>query len=314
MNKIIRMFAGSFLALILVFGLFPIQVRAAERVYDVAIRAGSGGSFNVSAVQALYPEAKVDEGYIKFPVKRGETLETYFASDDALNTFLSNQNILKTESVEGGSYMALAVEPIVDTPITRNTDIVINYGRVVNPARYVVQYVNGETDADLAAPIFGLGEAGDTKSFTPLIISGYNIAATPQSVTLEAGKTALLIFRYSPNESIVYNTEVIYTEGETVYNDIINRIGQAFAVDVGAGAGAGADAGAGENLVAVEEEETPLANNTLEDNGLVELEENETPLSNQTLGNTKLFAIIAGFAVLLAIGVAATLKIKKNAK
>ncbi|MBQ4373083.1 MAG: hypothetical protein II785_03175, partial [Lachnospiraceae bacterium] len=64
----------------------------------------------------------------------------------------------------------------------------------------------------------------------------------------------------------------------------------------------------------VEEEETPLANTTLEDNGLVELEENETPLSNQTLGNTKLFAIIAGFAVLLAVGVAATLKIKKNAK
>jgi len=307
MNKLVRFLAGSFFAAMLLIGSLPLQVQAANRTYTVAIRSGNAGNFNVAAVQNALPSATVDEGYIKLEVKRGETLADYFASDDALNNFLSNQNYLKTESVEGGSYSALPVEGFsVTDPITRNTDVVVSYCRIVNPARYVIQYVNGETDADIAAPVFGLGEAGEKITASPLTITGYTApAGGAQVVTLEEGKTALIKFRYSQNEQIVYNTEITYTDGETVYNDIINRIGQTYVVDQGA-------AGAGEELVEVNEAETPLANQTLEDNGLVEIEDTETPLANKTLGNSVVFAMLV--AVALVSVAMATYIIRRNNK
>ncbi|MBR0428771.1 MAG: hypothetical protein IJK17_01660 [Lachnospiraceae bacterium] len=311
MKKSLKLISGSLLALMLVLMLFPMRANAASKTYTVAIRSGQSGSFNESAVKAAFPDAEVDAGYIKFTVARGETITDAFASNEELDEFLANQNNLKTATVEGGTYRVLPVEDFdVTKGVTRNTDVVLSYCRVVNPARYVIEYVNGDNGADLAAPTFGLEEAGTEIDAKPLAIAGFHTSGEATKLVLEEGKTLVVRFLYSQNESTVYNTEITYTEGDTVYNDIINRIGQVF----NAGAGAGADAGAGEDLVAVDEAETPLANNTLEDNGLVELEENETPLSNQVLGNTKLFAIIAGFAVLLAVGVAATLKIKKNAK
>ena len=311
MKKSLKLISGSLLALMLVLMLFPMRANAASKTYTVAIRSGQSGSFNESAVKAAFPDAEVDAGYIKFTVARGETITDAFASNEELDEFLSNQNNLKTATAEGGTYRVLPVEDFdVTKGVTRNTDVVLSYCRVVNPARYVIEYVNGDNGADLAAPTFGLEEAGTEIDAKPLAIAGFHTSGEATKLVLEEGKTLVVRFLYSQNESTVYNTEITYTEGDTVYNDIINRIGQVF----NAGAGAGADAGAGEDLVAVDEAETPLANNTLEDNGLVELEENETPLSNQLLGNTKLFAIIAGFAVLLAVGVAATLKIKKNAK
>ena len=311
MKKSLKLISGSLLVLMLVLMLFPMRANAASKTYTVAIRSGQSGSFNESAVKAAFPDAEVDAGYIKFTVARGETITDAFASNEELDEFLANQNNLKTATAEGGTYRVLPVEDFdVTEGVTRNTDVVLSYCRVVNPARYVIEYVNGDNGADLAAPTFGLEEAGTEIDAKPLAIAGFHTSGEATKLVLEEGKTLVVRFLYSQNESTVYNTEITYTEGDTVYNDIINRIGQVF----NAGAGAGADAGAGEDLVAVDEAETPLANNTLEDNGLVELEENETPLSNQVLGNTKLFAIIAGFAVLLAVGVAATLKIKKNAK
>jgi hypothetical protein len=313
MKKSLKLISGSLLALMLVLMLFPMRANAASKTYTVAIRSGQSGSFNESAVKAAFPDAEVDAGYIKFTVARGETITDAFASNEELDEFLANQNNLKTATAEGGAYRVLPVENFdVTEGVTRNTDVVLSYCRVVNPARYVIEYVNGDNGADLAAPTFGLEEAGTEIEARPLAIAGFHTSGEATKLVLEEGKTLVVRFLYSQNESTVYNTEITYTEGDTVYNDIINRIGQVF--NAGAGAGAGADAGAGEDLVAVDEAETPLANNTLDDNGLVELEENETPLSNQTLGNTKLFAIIAGFVVLLAVGVAATLKIKKNAK
>ncbi len=310
MKKSLKLISGSLLALMLVLMLFPMRANAASKTYTVAIRSGQSGSFNESAVKAAFPDAEVDAGYIKFTVARGETITDAFASNEELDEFLANQNNLQTATAEGGTYRVLPVEDFdVTEGVTRNTDVVLSYCRVVSPARYVIEYVNGDNGADLAAPTFGLEEAGTEINARPLAIAGFHTSGEATKLVLEEGKTLVVRFLYSQNESTVYNTEITYTEGDTVYNDIINRIGQVF----NAG-GAGADAGAGEDLVAVDEAETPLANNTLEDNGLVELEENETPLSNQVLGNTKLFAIIAGFAVLLAVGVAATLKIKKNAK
>ncbi|MBQ2578129.1 MAG: hypothetical protein II571_01720 [Lachnospiraceae bacterium] len=311
MKKSLKLISGSLLVLMLVLMLFPMRANAASKTYTVAIRSGQSGNFNESAVKAAFPDAEVDAGYIKFTVARGETITDAFASNEELDEFLANQNNLQTATAEGGAYRVLPVEDFdVTEGVTRNTDVVLSYCRVVNPARYVIEYVNGDNGADLAAPTFGLEEAGTEIDAKPLAIAGFHTSGEATKLVLEEGKTLVVRFLYSQNESTVYNTEITYTEGDTVYNDIINRIGQVF----NAGAGAGADAGAGEDLVAVDEAETPLANNTLEDNGLVELEENETPLSNQVLGNTKLFAIIAGFAVLLAVGVAATLKIKKNAK
>lgn len=311
MKKGIKLLTGSLLALMLVLVLFPMRANAASKTYTVAIRSGQSGSFNVSAVKAKFPDAEVDAGYIKFTVARDATITDAFASNEELDEFLGNQNFLATDTVEGGTYRVLPVEDFdVTEGVTRNTDVILSYCRVVNPARYVIEYVNGDNGADLAAPTFGLEEAGTEIIAKPLTIAGFHTAGTETKLVLEDGKTLVVRFLYSQNESTVYNTEITYTEGDTVYNDIINRIGQVF----NAGAGAGADAGAGEDLVAVDEAETPLANTTLDDNGLVEVDEAETPLSNQVLGNTRLFAIIVGFAVLLAVGVAATLKIKKNAK
>ncbi|MBQ2532039.1 MAG: hypothetical protein II545_00180 [Lachnospiraceae bacterium] len=65
-----------------------------------------------------------------------------------------------------------------------------------------------------------MGEADEVLSFEPLTITGYNIPATKQEVTLQEGKTAVVTFAYSMNETVVYNTEVAYTDGDIAYNDL----------------------------------------------------------------------------------------------
>ncbi|MCR5641196.1 MAG: hypothetical protein K6G04_07590 [Lachnospiraceae bacterium] len=315
MKKIVSVLAGSFLALIMMFGMLPMQVQAsAQKCYTVSFRAGNVGTFHKEAVLEKFPDAEVSDAYIKLSVPRGEDLTGYFSTDDDMNTFFSDQNILVTESAEGGAYSALPVEGFsVTDAITRNTDVVMSYCRIVNPARYVILYVNGDTGADIAAPIFGLGEADEKITATPLTIAGFHTTGTKTEVSLEAGKTAMVRFLYSQDEVTVYNTEITYTEGDTVYNDIIQRIGQTYTIPGGGNAAAAEEGEA--PLVEVEENTTPLDNTTLEnDNGLVTIEESETPLSNQVLGNTTWFAILAAVVVLSISGVAVALRIRKKAK
>ena len=303
MKKIVAMISGSLLALLLVFGMTPMQAKAAEKTYTVTFRCGNVGEFQPDAVNI--DGAKATSSYIKVDVKRGETLASIFESDSAMNTFFSNQNVLKTESVEGGTYRALPIEGFsVTDEITHNQDVVMSYCRVVNPARYVISYVNGANGAFVAAPVYGLGDADEVITAEPLTIAGFHTTGTKQEVTLKEGKTALITFVYSQDESVVYSTEVIYTDGDVVYNDLVTYIGQTYTV---AGGGAGADAGAGagdagDQLVAIEDTETPLANTTLDDNNLVEIEDTETPLANTTLGNSIRAALIAAVVLMATIG------------
>ncbi len=336
MKKLMHLFAGTLLAFILVLIMIPATVKAQGKTYTVAFRSGNAGKFDTSVVSAMIPGAKVSRNYIKLEIERGMTLkDTYpgiFGTDDALNDFLSNQAVLKTEKAKGGYYKVLRLVKAaenevlktdtisVDEKIENNKDVILTYSRIVDPAKYVIEYVRGDTGADVAAPVYGIGEDGEKITRSPLTIKGYHIVADASTVTLKSGSTAEIRFKYSIDERTVYETEVIYTQGDTVYNNVVNRVVQtAGAATRTAGAATqttNANA-AGNNEVVVPDAETPLANNgndasVIEDKNksstdTEKIKDEKTPLADKgIMSNTALFvmSVIIAILVLLATSVA----------
>jgi hypothetical protein len=345
MKRLMHYFAGSLLAVVLVLTMIPATVKAEGKTYTVAFRSGNAGKFDTSVVSSMIPGAKVSKNYIKLEIERGKTLkDTYpaiFGSDASLNSFFGNQAVLKTENAKGGYYKvndltdaetaeAKHIDTLqVDDQIDRNEDVVLTYSRIVKPAKYVVEYVNGESGADLAAPVYGIGENGDKITRTPIDIQGYHIKSDSVSATLKSGSTAEIIFKYSMDEHTVYETEVVYTQGDTVVNNVVNRITRvAGTATTNANAGNNANAAnngntAG-NTVVVPDDNTPLSNDNNTEvskdksktsKDTEKIKDEKTPLANKgIMGNTALFATIVIIAILLVAGMSTVVVMRKKGK
>ena len=342
MKKVMHLFAGTLLAVILVLTMIPVTAKAEGKMYTVAFRSGNAGKFDPSVVSAMIPGAKVSKNYIKLDIERGKTLKDaypdVFGSDDALNDFMGNQAVLKTEKAKGGYYKVIKFAKASDSEnldtdtisvndvIDSNKDVVLTYSRIVDPAKYVIEYVNGDNGADLAAPVYGIGEEGDKITRSPLTIKGYHITAGASTITLKSGSTAEIKFKYSIDEHTVYETEVVYTQGDTVYNNVVNRIAQAAGTATRtAGAATQTPNAAGYNTVVVPDDNTPLANNgndasiAKSDNksskDTEKIKDEKTPLANKgIMGNTALFATIVIVIVLLLAGTSTVVVLRKKGK
>ena len=321
MRKNKKILAGLLVALTLIVSLLPAStVRAeenddekTEKTYTVTFRAGNVGTFNTDINTEQY-SAKVTENYVKFSVKKGEKLP-FYDSDDALYAFLQTL----TSSVVGDDGTTIdyiktnyRLRPITDwadgaatKEISRNTEYVLDYVRLVNPVMYTISFIDAVSKEQVAAPIIAYGEAGENIECKFGSIANY--APT-------TGNGSIVLDETNPdNNAYVFecvftgDTGVVYVPGETIVNTVINEIPGAATpgVTVITPEGGGeeipeentplAPGENGEN-VEIPEENTPLAPGEA-----TEIGEDEVPLASGGEGSIQWPLIVVIIVVVLAI-------------
>lgn len=310
MRVLKKSFMSMCVALALVLMLPSMNVYAAS-TYTVTFRPGNVGYFALAgttltekkamaeeAAAAQYSEGTyhvTDMGAIKVTVTNGSTLDA--------------PRYIRTEA---GYFAKSANEwgPNGET-IKKNTDYVVDYGKLVNGVEYTVEYVDidsGDSIAPVKIAQANVGDEINEAAPVQIVISGGAIykleEAHPMPQTLKADAADnVYTFKYKmlPPGTVI---EEVTIEGEggtivtteTVTTTIDNGttvVGGGAAAGGGAGAGGGAVAGGvadggaeagGNEAVEILDEETPLAggiSNESEEEaaGMVEIGEEEVPLA-----------------------------------
>lgn len=111
---------------ILLLALPVVSLKAETKTYTLTLRAGNAGVFAPSK----YPSkdgVEVTENYIRYQFVRGESLaEAGLAEDDEKLNALLRKIVIPREG-----YRLLTVEGLAEEEITKNTEYVLDYGRIV---------------------------------------------------------------------------------------------------------------------------------------------------------------------------------------
>lgn len=332
MRVLKKSFMSVCVALALVLMLPSMNVYAAS-TYTVTFRPGNVGYFALAdttltekkamaeeAAAAQYSEGTyhvTDMGAIKVTVTNGSTLDAprYIRTEAGY--------FAKSESEWG---------PNGET-IKKNTDYVVDYGKLVNGVEYTVEYVDidsGDSIAPVKIAQANVGDEINEAAPEQIVISGGAIYKLEEShpmpqILKATPEENVYTFKYRmlPAGTII---EEVTIEGEggtivtteTVTTTIDNGTtvvggGVAAGGGVGGGAGAGgaAEGGAeagGNEAVEILDEETPLAGGISEETeepaGMVEIGEEDVPLSSgeEPMANMALIgaSVFGAGAVVLA--------------
>lgn len=183
-------------------GLLPVY---AADSYTVTYRAGNIGTFDVAGwaqtlSQAGYDSSttEITENYIKIKTAKGA----------AVPEFSQTQWEANTDIGEAQTYFMLAESdwgPSDGATVTRNQDYVVDYGVLVNPVRYEIDFVDAATGTAIAPPVISYGNEGEKISCTPIAVSDYATVAQPATLTLKKGAENQVLFSY--NSTLVPETE-----------------------------------------------------------------------------------------------------------
>ncbi len=289
------------------FFVLPISVWA-EETYTITFRAGNARTFDVETLAfEAYENVEVNENYVKIQVevKKGTTI------GDALG--LTNEEltavIQSALSEDGNETYALRTLTCADTELIKNTDVVLDYSRIVNPVSYSISYVDATGNA-IYPSVMAYGSEGEEITASPLTIAYYETEDTEKTIVLTAGETNAIVFTYTYTGTIS-NTEItnlipIYIPGTTTYTTTVNTVIQdagTTVTNVAGGGAANAQAGADvdDEEEEISDEETPLGG---DGEGLLSnILGEETPLAALVEGNSVLVpAVIGVVAALVVVG------------
>lgn len=329
MKKSEKFFAGVLAAFVFLMGMLPTaQVRAEEalRTYTVTFRAGNVGRFQADSGITNHDNIEVTANYIKFTVAKGQSLgSTYdFVSDDAsLDAFFLNI----TDDIDEGYRLKSASDwcsGAAAAVVNRNTEYVLDYAKLVNPVKYVINFVDTASGEQIAPPTIAYGNAGEELVCTPLAIASYDTEDEAVSIVLnaenEAANSVTFRYTYSGEAGTTVETVTEYRPGGTVVNTVVDEVEE----ETPAGAAVitpAADDAQGENIT-IEDEEVPLANeeeqavlSESEDN-LVDIEDEEVPLAveDEQAEQSYWGAAVGGTIAVVTVGAATTVLIRKKRK
>lgn len=196
----------------------PVQAAA---TYTLTFRSGNVGSFDTTKVNAAVKNSslvEVKKEYIRVKAKRGTSVASavYDAFGRAVQgsgdmnamflSFLSENKgyTMLDESVWG---------PKASDTVRHNKEYVLDYGTIVNPVSYTVNYVDAESGDAVAAPIFSYGSAGDSVTVAPVTISEYDTDDEAVTFTLDKNSDNTVTFEYS------YTGET-FIPGETIHRTV----------------------------------------------------------------------------------------------
>ena len=359
MKKIVRcnLFTWLF-AIVLVLSVIPQMRVEAASTYTVTFRAGNVGSFDTQKVNESVKNhnlVEVRAEYVKLKVGRGQSVQSaiYAAFGRAVNGTADLNALFLGFLKENAQYTLLdeaSWGPKATDVVRHNEEYVLDYGVVVDPVSYTVNYVDVSSGEAVAAPVLSYGSEGDSVTLAPITVSEYESSEEPVTIVLSKEKENVVTFSYT-------YTGVTYVPGETTYrteyeyvtnvvnvpvnnppaggNANVNANGNANANanqnangnDGGNGANAGADGNADANAEngngnnapqnVIPDDDVPLTpGNDASMGELNEIKESEVPkAANEPAGlNTWMIGAIAGVVVLAVAVVLVTVHIRKKKK
>ncbi len=212
--------------------------------------------------------------------------------------------------------------------ISRNEDIVVQYGSLIDGIEYTVYYLEKGTTRNVALPLINRVEATTTTvSASAITINGYSLdAASPasQTITLNPSTENKIVFEYNyvgPGSTTTSTTETTYTAGGVTTTFLETEVptyvatptagggaggGGAAAGGEAGGAAAGGGAAADGGAVAIPDGDVPLAATPGEEGGSEEttIEDSEVPLASPVEQKTNWLvwiACILGAAVVITV-------------
>lgn len=321
-KKIITGFLTVFLFMAMVLPMTTVKASeekevAEKRMYTVTFRAGNVASFDTDKI-TVSDGMEVTKNYIKVKVAKGDTIASAvpgWESDAGLTSWFSNCLHYEKEA----AYGLKAFSGIVGTAVERNTEYVLDYKRLIDPVSYTVSFIDSQTKEQIAAPQIIYGNAEETITVIPVIVSDYTPTESSKTLKLEKGKenTATFEYRYTGTVETITSTVTNVVPGTTRTETVVNEVEETVIVPGTAqpsgvtanvvnstsnaannrvnGAGNAVNTPAGNNAnnvadnnedqtvddgnVEIPEEQTPLVDGD-ENDGVVDIEESETPLAN----------------------------------
>ena len=196
----------------------PVQAAA---TYTLTFRSGNVGSFDTAKVNAAVKNSslvEVKKEYIRVKAKRGTSVASavYDAFGRAVQGSGDMNAMFLSFLPENKGYTLLDEAtwgPKASDTVRHNKEYVLDYGTIVNPVSYTVNYVDAESGDAVAAPIFSYGSAGDRVTVAPVTVSEYDTDDEAVTITLDKNSDNTVTFEYS------YTGET-FIPGETIQRTV----------------------------------------------------------------------------------------------
>ena len=298
MKKMKQMITGFLTIFLFMAMILPVttvkasaEKTAEKKCYTVTFRAGNAAVFDLDKIN-LPQGTEVTENYIKIKVAKGDKITSVVQSwetDAKLTAWFSNCLKYEKEAV----YRLKNFSNVADNVISKNTEYVLDYERLIDPVSYTVSFIDRESKEQIAAPKIVYGNAEETITVLPVEVADYTPTESSKTLKLEKGKenTATFEYNYTGHVDTITSTVTKVIPGTTRTETIVNEIEETVIVP-GSAAGNRVEADvnvvdeAGNNPseqtddnenIDIDDEQTPLADG---ENDTVEIEESETPLAN----------------------------------
>lgn len=298
MKKMKQMITGFLTIFLFMAMILPVttvkasaEKTAEKKCYTVTFRAGNAAVFDLDKIN-LPQGTEVTENYIKIKVAKGDKVTSVvqnWETDAKLTAWFSNCLKYEKEAV----YRLKKFSNVADNVISKNTEYVLDYERLIDPVSYTVSFIDRESKEQIAAPKIVYGNAEETITVLPVEMADYTPTESSKTLKLEKGKenTATFEYNYTGHVDTITSTVTKVIPGTTRTETVVNEIEETVIVP-GSVAGNRVEADvnvveeAGNNPaeqtddnenIDIDDEQTPLADG---ENDTVEIEESETPLAN----------------------------------
>lgn len=298
MKKMKQMITGFLTIFLFMAMILPVttvkasaEKTAEKKCYTVTFRAGNAAVFDLDKIN-LPQGTEVTENYIKIKVAKGDKITSIvqnWETDAKLTAWFSNCLKYEKEAV----YRLKNFSNVADNVISKNTEYVLDYERLIDPVSYTVSFIDRESKEQIAAPKIVYGNAEETITVLPVEMADYTPTESSKTLKLEKGKenTATFEYNYTGHVDTITSTVTKVIPGTTRTETVVNEIEETVIVP-GSVAGNRVEADvnvveeAGNNPaeqtddnenIDIDDEQTPLADG---ENDTVEIEESETPLAN----------------------------------
>lgn len=298
MKKMKQMITGFLTIFLFMAMILPVttvkasaEKTAEKKCYTVTFRAGNAAVFDLDKIN-LPQGTEVTENYIKIKVAKGDKITSIvqnWETDAKLTAWFSNCLKYEKEAV----YRLKNFSNVADNVISKNTEYVLDYERLIDPVSYTVSFIDRESKEQIAAPKIVYGNAEETITVLPVEMVDYTPTESSKTLKLEKGKenTATFEYNYTGHVDTITSTVTKVIPGTTRTETVVNEIEETVIVP---GSAAGNRVEADVNVVGeagnnpseqtddnenidIDDEQTPLADG---ENDTVEIEESETPLAN----------------------------------
>lgn len=231
MKKMKQMITGFLTIFLFMAMILPVttvkasaEKTAEKKCYTVTFRAGNVAVFDLDKIN-LPQGTEVTENYIKIKVTKGEKITSVvqnWETDAKLTAWFSNCLKYEKEAV----YRLKNFSNVADNVISKNTEYVLDYERLIDPVSYTVSFIDRESKEQIATPKIVYGNAEETITVLPVEVADYTPTEGSKTLKLEKGKenTAKFEYNYTGHVDTITSTVTKVIPGTTRTETVVNEI------------------------------------------------------------------------------------------